>query len=375
MRRAAAVLTGLLFAVLLASPAYAFSTPVFHDPPSTSVPVKGSVPIKVESQPDSVPVLGLGLEKVTIEVIVSGPGAPGSLGEREGSVFTATWNVHPGYNGTYDIKAIATSSNSNAAPKSATISGVKVNNPPSTPSGVKVVLKDGVPNVSWAANPEKDITGYELFRSVEGGSFTKVYSGTATSASDGKAPHSKPLTYKVTATRKSPLSADGIDSTSAPTSALTIPAPPEPAPGEAPGEATGGAVDPDKPTVPGTNIVTGKESPKPAVPVNNSFGKAIAPIVKSAPAGTAFEETLPYSGTPPEQFEAASGGDPSPIDTGDSGGVSVTNPLKFIVAGLLLAVASFFMWRKSRELLKGTRPQDQIAPTRVNFPNFRVNRG
>jgi hypothetical protein len=33
------------------------------------------------------------------------------------------------------------------------------------------------------------------------------------------------------------------------------------------------------------------------------------------------------------------------------------------------------MWRKSRELLKGTRPQDQIAPTRVNFPTFRINRG
>lgn len=372
MRRAAAVLTGLMFAVLWVTPAYAFSTPVFHDPPSTSAPVKGSVPIKVESRPDSLPILGLGLERVTIEVIVSGPGAPGQLGKREGSVFTGTWNVSPDYNGTYEIKAIATSSNSNASPKAATISGVKVNNPPSTPTGVKVVLKEGVPHVSWAANPEKDITGYELYRAVDGGSFTKVYSGNATSASDSNAPHSKALTYKVTATRKSPLSAAGIDSTSGVTSALTIPAPPEPAPG-APGAE--GAVDPDKPTVPGTNIVTGKEPPKPAVPANNSFGKAIAPIVKSAPAGTAFEETLPYSGTPPEQFEAASGNDPSPIDTGDSGGVSVTNPLRFIVGGLLLAVASFFMWRKSRELLKGTRPQDQVAPTQVNFPNFRINRG
>jgi hypothetical protein len=368
MRRAGAVLTGLVFAALWVSPAYAMTSPVFHQPPSTSQPVNGGVPIKVESEPDSLPILGLGLEKVTIEVAVSGPGAPGSLGKREGSVFTATWNVNPDYNGTYDIKATATSSNSNAAPKTATISGVKVNNPPSTPTGVKVVLKDNVPNVSWAANPEKDITGYELYRSVDGGSYTKVYSGDATSTADTNAPHSKALTYKVTATRKSPLSSAGIDSTSGATSALTIPAPPEPAPGQA-------AADPDKPTVPGTNIVTGKEAPKPAVPLNKSFGKAIAPIVKSAPAGTAFEETLPYSGTPPEQFEAASGGDPSPIDTSGSEGVSVTNPIKFIVGGLLLAVASFFMWRKSRELLKGTRPQDQIAPTRVNFPTFRINRG
>lgn len=373
MRRATAVLAGLMFAVLWAAPAYAFSTPVFQQAPSTSEPVKGSVPIKVESRPDSL--LGIGLEKVSIEVSVTGPGAPGSLGKREGSVYTATWNVDPDYNGTYDIKATATSTSSDATPKTATVSGVKVNNPPSTPSGVKVTLKDGVPSISWSANPEKDIIGYRVMRSVDGGSFSQVYAGSATSASDSSAPHSKPLSYKVVAVRKSPVDASGIDSTSAPTSALTVPAPPEPAPGDAPGGVAPGAVDPNKPTVPGTNIVTGKESPKPAVPLNKSFGKAIAPIVKSAPAGTAFEETLPYSGTPPEQFEAASGGDPSPIDTGDSEGVSVTNPLKFIVAGLLLAVASFFMWRKSRELLKGTRPQDQIAPTRVNFPNFRINRG
>lgn len=369
LRRAAAAVTGLMIAALWVTPAYAFSSPVFHQAPSTSQPVNGAVPIKVEAEPDSLPILGLGLEKVTIEVAVTGPGAPGSLGKREGSVFTGTWNVNPDYNGTYEIKATATSSNSNASPKTATISGVKVNNPPSTPTGVKVVLKDNVPHVSWAANPEKDITGYELYRSVDGGSYTKVYSGDATSTSDNNAPHSKALTYKVTATRKSPLSSAGIDSTSGATSALTIPAPPEPPP--AAGEA---AADPNKPTVPGTNIVTGKESPKPAIPLNNSFGKAIAPIVKSAPAGTAFDETLPYSGTPPEQFEAASGGDPSPIET-DSEGVSVTNPFKFMVGGLLLAVASFFMWRKSRELLKGTRPQDQIAPTRFNFPTFRVNRG
>ncbi|HYN98963.1 MAG TPA: hypothetical protein VEU28_04755, partial [Actinomycetota bacterium] len=144
------------------------------------------------------------------------------------------------------------------------------------------------------------------------------------------------------------------------------------------GGPAGGAADPNKPTIPGTNIVTGKETPKAAVPINNkNFGKAIAPIVKSAPAGTAFDETLPYSGVPPEQFEAAGEGDASPLDTMTDAaeGMTVTNPLKFIVGGLLLMAASAFMWRTSRKMLKGTRPEDRVAPTTVNFPNFRINRG
>src|SRR5688500_13885080 len=103
-----------MFAALWVSPAYAFSNPVFQQAPSTSQPVTGSVPIKVESDADSI--LGLGLEKGSIEVTVSGPGAPGSLGKRECSVYTATWNVNPDYNGSYEIKATATSSNANAAP-------------------------------------------------------------------------------------------------------------------------------------------------------------------------------------------------------------------------------------------------------------------
>lgn len=372
MRRLTSVVAGLVLAALWVTPAYAMSSPVFKQGPAGGSTVPRSVQLQVESTAETL--LVIGLEKVFIEVTVSGPGAPGSLGKREGETYSATWNVDPDYNGTYEIRATASSSNANSPSKSTTITGLKVNNPPATPSSVKATLKDSGVAVTWAANPEKDITGYRVLRSVDGGSYSQVASGAATSYTDTSAPHSKSLSYKVMAVRKSPLGDGTIESTSGATPAVTIPPPPEPAPGAAQGAAQG-AADPNKPTVPGTNIVTGKESPKPAVPLNNSFGKAIAPIVKSAPAGTAFDETLPYSGTPPEQFEAASGGDPAPLDTGDSEGVSVTNPLKFIVGGLLLAVASFFMWRKSRELLKGTRPQDQLAPTRVNFPTFRINRG
>ncbi len=371
-RRLMAMAAGLMLAALWASPAYAFTSPAFQAPsPASGATVNGPVQLKVESKPDSLPLLGLGLEKVSIEVVVSGPGAPGSLGKREGSVYTGTWNVDPDYNGTYDIKATATSTDANEAPKTSSLS-LKVNNAPATPSGVKAVLKDGVASISWAANPEKDIMSYKVLRSIDGGEPTMVYGGPATSAADANAPHSKGLTYRVVAVRKGAASGSTLESDPSPaTSAVNIPAPPEPA------APANGAVDPNNPTVPGTNIVTGKESPKPAVGLNKNFGKAIAPIVKSAPAGTAFEETLPYSGVPPEQFEAASGGDPSLVDTpaGEDDGVTVTNPIKFIVGGIVLMVAAFFMWRTSRKLLKGTRPEDLTPPTAVNFPNFRINRG
>ena len=369
-RRLLAALTGLIFSAMWVSPAFAMDAPVFLQGPAAGSTPDGTVAIRVEAKPDSL--LGIGLEQVSIKVTASGPGGTVTLGDRPGSVFEGSWNVDAlALNGLYELKATAYSSNT--ASKTTTVSGIKVNNPPAAPTGVKAVLKDGVPLVTWNANSEADISGYKVLRSADGGSFTQVYGGAGTSASDTNAPHSKPLTYKVVAVRKSPVSA-GIESISAGTSALTVPAPPEAAP---PGPGGGPPPDPTKPVIPGTNIVTGKESPKPGLVPNKGFGKAIAPIVKSAPAGTAFDETLPYSGVPPEQFESASGGDPSVLDAGaaDSSGPTVTNPLKFIIAGLLLMVAAFFMWRASRKLLKGTRPQDLVAPTRVNFPTFRVNRG
>lgn len=375
-RRLMAAATGLMLAVLWVAPAHAFSAPAFVAPsPSAASTVNGAVGIKVEAKPDSLPILGIGLEKVFIEVTVSGPGAPGSLGKREGSPYSATWNVDPNYNGTYEIKAIATSSNSNADPKVASISGLKVNNPPATPTGVKAAIVDGVPSISWSANPEKDITGYKVLRSVDGGQPSMIYGGTATAAKDTNAPHSSSLTYRVVASRKGAAAGSVLESGASPaTSSLTVAAPPEPV-----APADPGAVDPNNPTVPGTNIVTGKETPKAPVPATNSnFGKAVAPIVKAGPAGTAFDETLPYSGVPPEQFESASGSDPEPFDSslaGEGDGVTVTNPLKFILGGVVLMVAAFFMWRTSRKLLKGTRPEDQKPPTAVAFPDFRINRG
>ena len=42
---------------------------------------------------------------------------------------------------------------------------LKVNNPPVAPTGVQTTLDSGVPVVSWSANPEPDIKGYQVYRS------------------------------------------------------------------------------------------------------------------------------------------------------------------------------------------------------------------
>ncbi len=374
-RRLVAVVTGMMLVALWAAPAAALSKPEFLTPVSGEV-VEGSTRIAVRSRPD--PGLGgLFPEEVSIKASVPGRSEPLTLSKKDDDVHDAIWDAGGvPLNGTYELKAVATSSRDSQT----SVISVKVNNPPAAPRDVKAALKDGVPHVTWAANQERDLIGYKVQRSVEGGAYSQVYAGTATSLTDSDAPHAKPLTYKVIAVRKSPVSA-GIETMSGPTAAVTAgpSGPPTPA-GAAPAGAAA-APDPNKPTVPGTNIVTGKENPKPAAPGrNNSFGKAIAPIVKSAPGsgGTAFDETLPYSGVPPEQFEAAGGGEPSPLDARAQAqandGVTVTNPFKFIVTGILLLIASGLMWRTSRKLLKGTRLPEGTPPT-VKYPTFRVNRG
>jgi hypothetical protein len=371
-RRILAAVTGVVLAAMWATPAFAQSTPEFLQAPAGGKAAAGSQLIKVKSEPSNL--LGIGLERIFIKVSVrprAGTGGSAiNFPEKEGSVYEVNWNAGGAeYNGAYDIVAVAATS-AGGEGKSATVPNVLVNNPPSAPTGVKAELKDGLPHVRWAANPEPDIIGYKVMRSV-GGKDAEAYSGAAPSFSDKSAPHSQEITYKVSAVRKSPLNQGGIESSKVSSGSVTVPAPPPP-----PAEPAAGG-DPNNPTVPGTNVVTGKETPKaPALGSNKNFGKAVAPIVKSAPAGTAFEPTLPYSGTPPENFAAASGGDPSPLDAAaEDDGVSVTNPIKFIVGGLILAAASALMWRASRKLLVGTRPEDQISPHRVNFPAFRINRG
>ncbi|MGH2718664.1 MAG: hypothetical protein ACRDJU_08810, partial [Actinomycetota bacterium] len=119
------------------------------------------------------------------------------------------------YNGVYEISATATSGALLGSPtgQTTTISGLNVNNPPQSPTGVTAGLSGTVPVVSWSPNPEPDITDYAVFRSVSNTAFAPVGTTKATAFQDSSAPQNAALTYAVIAVRSSPVSSSGIPST------------------------------------------------------------------------------------------------------------------------------------------------------------------
>ncbi|HEX9547892.1 MAG TPA: hypothetical protein VF942_11165, partial [Acidimicrobiales bacterium] len=105
-----------------------------------------------------------------------------------------------------------------------TQSSVKVNVPPVAPSGVQVTLdSSNVPVVTWNANPEPDIKGYQVYRS-DGAQPSGVISGT--SFRDASAPQGQAVAYKVAALRYSPVGQSNLISSdaSAQTSSVSVPA-------------------------------------------------------------------------------------------------------------------------------------------------------
>src|SRR5579883_346058 len=112
-----------------------------------------------------------------------------------------TWNTQPtsSPNGKYTLSANAADSGlsgGNAPTKSET---VLLNNAPSAPTGVTAALNPSAGNtplVSWKANPEPDISGYEIFRSGSGASAAAFGTGAnVTSYQDTTAPQGVAVSY------------------------------------------------------------------------------------------------------------------------------------------------------------------------------------
>ncbi|HEU5003231.1 MAG TPA: hypothetical protein VFW71_10705 [Actinomycetota bacterium] len=242
------------------------------------------------------------------------------------------WNTatQTPYNGVYSISATAVSLLGDVA--SSQVSQLSVNNPPSTPSKVAAVLAGGQPTVTWAANPEPDITGYEVLRST-GGAYSPIGTVNTTTFNDPAAPQGSALTYEVIAVRSSPLTKAGISSAaSSPSNAVT----PQPV---AVQPVTLSVVAPPSPIAPPKlkPITVGGNT---IAPIDNTFAPNL-PFGQAIPTAT---ETVPSFTTGSVQALA---GDPP------SGGTSTAQKLRYIAAAALLIVLAAFIIRFARKLLKG----------------------
>jgi hypothetical protein len=346
-----------LFSVLTAAPAFAATVRFVPPSPNGGQTVTGTQTIQVEATPDSL--LGTGLAQENIEglTVTVRPRSDAGGSAREyrgaGSTLRVSWETPPLYNGGYDIEAVATSQNGGRA----VISNVRVNNPPAKPSGLKAVPEGNAVAISWTANKEPDLIGYEVRRSVGDESFSKLADVKAASYKDTTAPADQRLRYQVIASRRS-ASGGSIDSApSDASSPLTI-APPAPGPAPAPAAAA--------PAPAAAAPAAPAAKPAPSTPAFARTG------FKTLPArDLGFEPTLPFTAPIPQKFEPpTTDGRPSSTDSNQfSGTLTQVHPARFLAAGLLLLVISAHLARASRRLLKsggtpsrGGRP---VSPVRL----------
>jgi len=127
-----------------------------------------------------------------------------------------TLNVSPGlaYNGQYQLSVDAQESDPplNSSHSTAYDASFSVNAPPVAPQGVAAQpATDGSSiTVSWNANPEPDIVGYQVSRSPSSGAWPAAVTGT--SLTDASVTPGTTYTYSVTAVRQGASSGSVLDS-------------------------------------------------------------------------------------------------------------------------------------------------------------------
>jgi hypothetical protein len=231
---------------------------------------------------------------------------------------------------------------------------IKVNNAPVAPTGVQTALDaSGVPVVSWSANPEPDIKGYQVYRS-DGALASGLVAGT--SFRDASAPTGQALSYKVAALRFSPDPSGLISSpTSAQTAAVTAPAPAAsagPQNGATAGAANGGPAGPIKQPV---TLNAAKPTPIVAPTLPTRVVQLPQPNVIQ------FAPLLPYSGKvpevpvnsnvpPPVAAQADQGQSTAVVMPGGANRVTPVDAIKYIAAAAFLIVAAVHVTRFARKL-------------------------
>jgi len=400
MRRLLAVSAlAALFTLSTGTAAFAAQGVRFVAPPTPGKDqaVKGVQSIEAVAEPPSL--LGLGLVAPTVKSITVTirprpgfkAGAPVAA-TKEGPSFKMTWNTGEStpYNGGYDLEAVATLSDNKTM--AATVENVVVNNPASAPSGVKAGLEGDSAVVRWNQNPEPDITSYKVSRSVEGGSFThlaSIESGKPLAFTDSQAPVGKPLKYQIAAIRRSAVTDGGLVSEPSESSEVTVPVPEAQQPGQVAGQPTDASGAPITPTLPLAAPAAGPTM-APTLPVAKKAPPP--PIYKARPGEIAFAPTLPFSGLPPEQFDTESEDSASDLEAPSSlaDSFTATNPGRFIAIGIVLLVASVFLFRTSRKILKAegltvlsddfltgadfsSLGEIELPPVEIAYPTFKVS--
>jgi hypothetical protein len=265
-------------------------------------------------------------------------------------------------------------------PQYAAAQTFEVNVPPVAVSGVKAALNpaaNNTPLVTWNANPEPDITGYEVFRSGSGStaaSFTTQ--ANVTSYQDTTAPQGVAVSYIVVAVRSSPVWTSGITScggqapcstppTSAETSAVTVPAPTAAA--TVPQNVA--TADPPKPVkAPSGSAGSSSSAGTSQAPI--ALGKPLAITAPSLPTTVIqqpepnvvqFAPLLPYSGKIPEVAVSSNVPPPvqaqnAPVQQGASvslpgvGKVKTVDAVKYIAAAAFLLLVAVHLTRYARRL-------------------------
>ena len=212
---------GTLTALSIGTAVPAFAAPhiTFTMTPSDGTQVPGQldphgIRLAVSAKSDCFGVCSMAGLSFTVKDPDGNTVASGSAPSNNGNFISAstTWDTQPTAkkNGNYTLVASAAqgavlglgglTGNPPAETQQATL---QVNNPPVAPTGVQTALdSSGVPLVSWSANPEPDIKGYQVYRS-DGALQSGLIAGT--SFRDASAPTGQALSYKVSALRFSPV--------------------------------------------------------------------------------------------------------------------------------------------------------------------------
>jgi len=368
----ALAVAGTLAAASIGTAAPAFAAPhiTFTMTPSDTTELPGqldphAIRVAVSAKSDCIGLCSMAGLSFTVKDPDGNTVASGSAPSNNSNFISAstTWDTQPTAkkNGNYTFAATAAqggvlglglTTSPNPETQQATI---KVNNPPVAPAGVQTALDpSGVPVVSWSANPEPDIKGYQVYRS-DGALTSGLVAGT--SFHDASAPTGQALSYKVAALRFSPDPSGLISSpTSAQTAAVTAPAPAASAGPQNVG--TAGAANGGAAAGPVKQPVT-LNTAKPAPIVAPTLPTRVVQLPQ--PNVIQFAPLLPYSGKvpevpvnsnapPPVAAQADQGKSTVVVMPGGANKVTPVDAIKYVAAAAFLIVAAVHVTRLARKL-------------------------